>query len=52
MRRKMAALTVDHNSGEEPRLGMRTFLTHTPIIGIWDAHDFGENDAGRDDLQK
>jgi alkaline phosphatase D len=26
--------------------GMQTMLANTPTIGIWDDHDFGENDAG------
>ncbi|MCF2947882.1 alkaline phosphatase family protein [Paraglaciecola aquimarina] len=26
--------------------GMQTMLVNTPMIGIWDDHDFGENDAG------
>ena len=26
--------------------GMQTMLTNTATIGIWDDHDFGENDAG------
>ena len=27
-------------------LGMQTMLANTTTIGIWDDHDFGENDAG------
>ncbi|WP_299084159.1 alkaline phosphatase D family protein [uncultured Paraglaciecola sp.] len=32
--------------------GMQTMLANTPIIGIWDDHDFGENDAGAEYPQK
>lgn len=28
--------------------GMQAMLANTPIIGIWDDHDFGENDAGKE----
>lgn len=26
--------------------GMQTMLANTPMVGIWDDHDFGKNDAG------
>jgi alkaline phosphatase D len=32
--------------------GMQTMLSNTPTIGIWDDHDFGENDAGAEYSQK
>lgn len=32
--------------------GMQTMLANTPTIGIWDDHDFGENDAGSEYPQK
>lgn len=32
--------------------GMQTMLANTPTIGIWDDHDFGENDAGAEYPQK
>lgn len=32
--------------------GMQTMLAITPTIGIWDDHDFGENDAGAEYPQK
>ncbi|WP_133468500.1 alkaline phosphatase D family protein [Paraglaciecola marina] len=32
--------------------GMQTMLANTPLIGIWDDHDFGENDAGAEYPQK
>ena len=32
--------------------GMQTMLANTPTIGIWDDHDFGENDAGAKYPQK
>ena len=32
--------------------GMQTMLRNTPTIGIWDDHDFGENDAGAEYPQK
>ncbi|MDU0354264.1 alkaline phosphatase D family protein [Paraglaciecola aquimarina] len=32
--------------------GMQKMLANTPLIGIWDDHDFGENDAGVEYPQK
>ncbi|MGJ8679743.1 alkaline phosphatase D family protein [Paraglaciecola sp.] len=32
--------------------GMQDMLAATPVVGIWDDHDFGENDAGREYPQK
>jgi alkaline phosphatase D len=32
--------------------GMQTMLANTPTIGMWDDHDFGENDAGAEYPQK
>jgi alkaline phosphatase D len=32
--------------------GMQTMLANTATIGIWDDHDFGENDAGAEYPQK
>ncbi|MFT6992125.1 MAG: alkaline phosphatase D [Paraglaciecola sp.] len=32
--------------------GMQTMLANTETIGIWDDHDFGENDAGAEYPQK
>ncbi|MBU3004024.1 alkaline phosphatase D family protein [Paraglaciecola arctica] len=32
--------------------GMQTMLANTTTIGIWDDHDFGENDAGAEYPQK
>jgi alkaline phosphatase D len=32
--------------------GMQNMLANTTTIGIWDDHDFGENDAGREYSQK
>lgn len=32
--------------------GMLTMLANTPMIGIWDDHDFGKNDAGAEYPQK
>lgn len=32
--------------------GMQKMLATTPTIAIWDDHDFGENDAGKDYPQK
>jgi alkaline phosphatase D len=32
--------------------GMQIMLANTPTIGIWDDHDFGENDAGAQYPQK
>jgi alkaline phosphatase D len=32
--------------------GMQKMLASTPTIGIWDDHDFGENDAGKTYPQK
>ena len=32
--------------------GMQTMLANTPTIGMWDDHDFGENDAGTEYPQK
>ena len=34
------------------KAGMQTMLANTPTIGIWDDHDFGENDAGAEYSQK
>jgi alkaline phosphatase D len=34
------------------RSGMQTMLANTLTIGIWDDHDFGENDAGAEYPQK
>lgn len=34
------------------KVGMQTILANTPTIGIWDDHDFGENDAGAEYPQK
>jgi alkaline phosphatase D len=31
---------------------MQTMFANTPTIGIWDEHDFGENDAGSEYPQK
>jgi alkaline phosphatase D len=32
--------------------GMQELLSHVPLIGIWDDHDFGQNDGGADYPQK
>jgi alkaline phosphatase D len=47
----MAELEAKYNK-QWSTSGMQTMLANTPTIGIWDDHDFGENDAGAEYPQK
>ncbi|WP_158970567.1 alkaline phosphatase D family protein [Paraglaciecola sp. L3A3] len=47
----MAVLTAKYaKQWQQP--GMQTMLQNTPMVGIWDDHDFGVNDGGAEYPQK
>jgi alkaline phosphatase D len=42
------ALLKQKYERQKSHVGYRKLLTSTPIIGIWDDHDYGRNDAGKE----